>query len=91
MMGTYSLQSHEDGRLRRARRSLRVARRKYMLTFAQCQKIIKLFIKGFSVTMIMENTGLTRGKILEVLYLTREMLLSREESGAPRITSYSWN
>jgi hypothetical protein len=91
MTGTYSLQSHEDGRLRRARRSLRVARRKYMLTFAQCQKIIKLFIKGFSVAMIMENTGLAREKILEVLYLTREMLLRREESGAPRMTSYSWN
>ena len=56
---------------------LRSAKRKYELTFEQCRKVIKLFIKGLSVDKMAYMTGLRKSKIIEVLFLTRE-LLARE-------------
>lgn len=62
---------------------LKSAKRKCELTFEQCRKVVKLFIKGLSIDKMAYLTGLKKANILEVLFITRE-LLARERKLASR-------
>lgn len=59
------------------KRSMRFRRsqRRYGVTFEQCRNIISYFVEGLSIDRIVFLTGLTKAKIAEVLFLTREVML----------------
>jgi hypothetical protein len=72
----------EHRRARRMRRMrFRAVRRKYEVTFEECRGIIRLFISGISIENIVRLTGLSKSRIVEVLFLTRELLLRDREPG----------
>ena len=60
---------------------LKAVQRKYVVTFEECRRVIQLFMTGISVENMVRLTGLHRSKIFEVLFVTRELLLSKEERG----------
>ena len=52
------------------------------ITFPQCRHIINLFVKGLSVEKIVGKTGLHPDRVIQILSLTRAMML---EENAPRV------
>jgi hypothetical protein len=76
--------SSDPGKNRwKTRGIFRCAKRGHRITFVQCRRIIKLFIKGFSINEIVDRTGLGRQKVIQVLYVTKEIML-REKIWCPR-------
>jgi len=60
---------------------LGAVRRKYEVTFEECCGIIRLFISGISIESMARLTGLRKNRIIEVLFVTRELLLRDREMG----------
>jgi hypothetical protein len=77
---------HRDGYWKTTRRRLRSARRRTRITFLQCRGIIKLFIEGVSIEKIVDRTGLSRRKIMQVLNVTRQILARGVEPGMGTMT-----
>ena len=72
----------EHRRARRIRRmKLGAVRRKYEVTFEECCGIVRLFISGISIENMARLTGLSKSRILEVLFVTRELLLRDRKMG----------
>jgi hypothetical protein len=79
---------HRNSYWKTTRKRLRSAKRRTKITFLQCRGIIKLFIKGVSVEKIVDRTGLSRRKIMQVLKVTRQILASGVELGTGTMTPY---
>ena len=62
------------GQKRAARMRLKQAKRTYDVTYRQCRRIIKLFIKGMSIATVARLTGISQRKIVEVLVVARELM-----------------
>ena len=60
---------------------LGAVRRKYDITFEECRGIIRLFISGISIENMVRLTGLRKSRIVEILSVTRELLLRDGEMG----------
>jgi len=60
---------------------LRAVKRKYEVNFDECRRIIQLFITGISIENMVRLTGLHKSRIVEILFLTRELLLKDRETG----------
>jgi len=80
---------HRNGYWKTTQRGLRSAKRRTRITFLQCRGIIRLFIKGVSVEMIIDRTGLSRRKIMQVLKVTRQILARGVEPGIGTMTPYA--
>ena len=63
-----------NGYWKTTRKNLRSARRRTKITFLQCRGIITLFIKGMSIEKIVDRTGISRRRIMQVLKVTRQIL-----------------
>jgi hypothetical protein len=79
---------HRNSYWKTTRKRLRSAKRRTKITFLQCRGIIKLFIKGVSVEKIVDRTGISRRKIMQVLKVTRQILASGVELGTGTMTPY---
>jgi len=77
---------HRNGYWKTTRRKLRSAKRRTRITFLQCRGIIKLFINGVSVEKIVDRTGISRRKIMQVLKVTRQILARGVEPGMGTMT-----
>ena len=77
-----------NGYWKTTRKRLRSAKRRTKITFLQCRGIIKLFIKGVSIEKIVDRTGLSRRKIMQVLNVTRQVLARGVEPGIGTMTPY---
>ena len=77
---------HRNGYWKTTRRKLRSAKRRTRITFLQCRGIIKLFINGVSVEKIVDRTGISRRKIMQVLNVTRQILARGVEPGTGTMT-----
>jgi hypothetical protein len=51
------------------------------MTFLQCRGILQLVIKGVSVEKIVDRTGISRRKIMQVLKVTKQILARDAEPG----------
>jgi hypothetical protein len=72
----------EHRRARRVQRmKLGAVRRRYEVTFEECRGILRLFISGLSIENIVRLTGLRESRIVEVLFVTRELLLRDRKMG----------
>ena len=73
------------------KRSMRLRRTqpRYGVTFEQCRNIIRYFVEGLSVDRMVYLTGLTKTKIVELLFLTREVMLRDKKLDNRGITAYS--
>jgi hypothetical protein len=80
---------HRNGYWKTTRRKLRSARRRTRITFLQCRGIIKLFINGVSVEKIVDRTGISSRKIMQVLKVTRQILARGVEPGIGTLTPYA--
>ena len=76
---------HERKRSMRLRRT----QRRYGVTFEQCRNIIRYFVEGLSVDRMVYLTGLTKTKIVEVLFLTRAVMLRDKKLDNRGIAAYS--
>jgi len=86
-MGTrQNTNDHRNGYWKTTRRRLRSARRRTRITFLQCRGIIKLFIKGVSIEKIVDRTGLSKRRIMQVLNVTRQILARGVEPGIGTMT-----
>ncbi len=68
---------------------LGAVRRKYEVTFEECRGILRLFMSGFGIENIVKLTGLRKSRIVEVLLVTRELLLRDKEMGIRSLVSRS--
>ena len=81
--------NHRNGYWKTTRRRLRSAKRRTRITFLQCRGIIKLFIKGVSIEKIVDRTGISRRKIMQVLKVTRQILARGVEPGTGTMSPYA--
>ena len=68
---------------------LRQTQRSYAVTFEQCRNIIRYFVEGLSVDRMVYLTGLTKTKIVKVLFLTRELMRRDKKLDNRGIAAYS--
>lgn len=73
---------YPNGYWKTTRRRLRSAGRRTRITFLQCRGIIKLVIQGVSVEKIVDRTGISKSKIMQVLKVTKQILAQDAEPGA---------
>jgi hypothetical protein len=67
------------GRIRNMK--LRNVRRKCEVPIEECRRIIQMFISGISIENMVRVTGLHKSRIVEILLVTRELLLRDHEAG----------
>jgi len=79
---------HRNGYWKTTQRGLRSAKRRTRITFLQCRRVIRLFIKGVSIEKIVDLTGLSRRKITQVLNVTRQILARGVEPGTGTMTPH---
>ena len=84
-----SLRCYHRKHARKRSMRLRQTRRRYGVTFEQCRNIIRYFVEGLSVDRMVYLTGLTKTKIVEVLFLTREVMLRDKNLDNRGIAAYS--
>jgi hypothetical protein len=80
---------HRKGYWKTTRKRLRSAKRRTRITFLQCRGVIKLFINGVSLEKIVDRTGISRRKIMQVLKVTRQILARGVEPGIGTLTRYA--
>jgi hypothetical protein len=74
---------------RKGRARLRRTECRYGVTLEQCRNIIRYFVEGLSIDRMVYLTGLTKTKIVEVLFLTREVMLRDKNLDNRGIAAYS--
>jgi hypothetical protein len=77
--GVSARERRRTGRIRSMK--LRNVKRKYEVPFEECRRIIQLFINGISIENMVGLTGLQKSRVVEILLVTRELLLRGHEVG----------